>query len=624
MGNPQSDGETKDARRGLQGPARDVAQLLYNFAKTARSFGFYARDNAAIASFIAELEEGFSAVLDEVGAIRLVVGADRFVWKGEDVYLNGDREKGLPFRLFRDGIRGLVFKPGLESKELLELLDVLSQRQSTGRSAEEDDVVTMLWKLSLNSVSYEAVEGFTHDLHGSGESADGGIEGGAEALPRMMERISGRRETLDRGQGARSFADDGSESLLADVVDGDEVGETGSQIYGGGPHYPIHTRKGQVELRYEAFTDEELSSLKSELDNEQVDGVPHLLDYCFELCQSEAGFFEPDDFAPMVGAMRRYLLRQRDVETYDRMLRYLRSVAEGGVYPTYLTRRAGEMLAECGGGDSVAALVASVVGSETNEELAWDALQVLLPDLDPVMVFDLLAHGMSESMAGILAATIIRRTGSDLTMFEEGLIVDEEPHVPRALASLRCLATLRTVAAVDVIARAVGWPDPLVRLAACRIMGRLPLSDEAAESLGSALLDTEEDVWREAMKSIHRQGDERLAPALLDWIGRHAFNKLDADGRVELVALAAELDPDIATAWFSDRIQMSLVAKMGGLVGTPEVIEWNYLSSIGLSHCATDDAILKLRDIRKKGDESFRQHVGRLVAQARRRKAERA
>ncbi len=621
LGKKQDEGETKDARRGLQGAARDVAQVMHNFAKTARSFGFYARDNDAISQFIGELERGFTEVLDEYGAIRLIVGADRFVWKGDDVYLNADREKGLPFRLFRDGVRGLVFKPGLESSELLQLLEVLSRRQSTGRGAEEDDVVTMLWKLSLNSVSYEAVEGFTHEIHGSADSDD---EGGGEALPRMLERIAGKREMLDRGQAARSFVSAENDELLGEVSDaGDGIGATGSQLYGGAPHYPLQAPHGAQELRFEPLREEDLESIRTELLDETRDGVPHLLDYCFELCVTEAGFFAPDDFAPMVGAIRRYLLRHCDVEAYDRMLRYLRKVSQGGVYPKYLTRRAGEMLVDCGGEDSVAALVASVIGNEANEELAWDALQVLLPNLDPQMVFDLLCHGMSERMAGILAATIIKRTGSDTTLFEEGLVIEHEPNVPRALASLRCLATLRTPAAIDLIAGAMQYPDVLVRRATCRILGRMPLSETGVDALGMALRDPHEDVWREAIKACNRQAQPLLAPHLFDWIGKNAFTKLSENEREDILVLSADIDPEFGTMWYSDKINMNLVSKIGGLVGTPEVIAWNRLAATGLAYCATDEAITKLRDIRTRGDDDFRQHVGRLVVLARRRQAER-
>lgn len=665
---------SQDARRGLQGPARDVAQVLYNLAKTTRSFGFYARDNAAISNFLEELQKGFQELLDNLGAIRLVVGADRFVWKGEVVYLNSDREKGLPFRLFRDGIRGFVFKPGLTEEELMALLDVLSRRQSTGRSAEEDDVVTLLWKMSLNFISYEAVEGFTHELHGSSKT-DG--EGGerqrgdsGQALPRMMERISGKRETLlERGRTARSFVDQDAQEFLSEALgadDGEEAGigdgsitslgdgesrrkrrgarktpvreggETavmdtvdegggggGSNaplkagLYVGSPHYPLPLRGGMVEIQYDPLSWEELAQLRKELDEEQQLGIIHLLDYCFELCQQEAGYFEPDDFAPMVQAIRRHLLRTRDLVTYDRMMRYLRRIAAGGIYPKYLTRRAAEMVADCSSPDGLAALVAAASGDANGEEIAWDVLQTLLPDLDPAAILKLLGHAMSEHMAGILAATVIKRTGTDLTLFDEALKVTDEPDVPAAMAALRCLATLRTPEAIRLIETAARWPDPIVRRATMRILGRVRMTESTPGALGRGLRDPDDDVMNEALEAVARQGEPALATQLTRWLDDQAFRRLEAERRIEVAQLTAEIDPDHATRFFKGKLNMSVLAKVGGLVGTPEVVAWNTLAAHGLAAAATDEAIDKLRSVRTKGDDVFRQLVSRLSVEAR-------
>jgi len=658
----------------LEGPARAVAQVLYNLAKTTRSFGFYARDNAAISHFLEELQRGFQEILDNNGAIRLIVGADRFVWKGDDVYLDADRERGLPFRLFRDGIRGFVFKPGLTTEELMSLLDVLSRRQSTGRGAEEDDVVTLLWKMSLNFISYEAVEGFTHELHGAGgyEGEDGERQRGdsGQALPRMMERIFGRRETLlERGRAARSFADKAAEAILSEALgaaddeaagigDGADFdssdtgtpkrrrgaqktpmrasGETAAMqtleegggfvgqglkpgLYAGARHYPLPLRGGLVEIQSDPLSWQELAALRKELDEEQRTGIIHLLDYCFELCQQEAGYFEPDDFAPMVQAMRRHLLRTRDLETYDRMMRYLRRIAAGGIYPKYLTRRAGEMVAECSSTDGVAALVAAASGDTNSEDIAWDVLQTLLPDLDPEEILKLLGHGMSEHMAGILAATVIKRTGTDVSLFEEALKIGDEPDAPRAMAALRCLATLRTETAIKVIETAARWPDPSVRRATARILGRMPMTSSTPGALGRLLRDPEQDVLDEALAAISRQGEPELVTQLTRWIDEQAFKRLEASQLIGVAELMADLDPDVATRYFKGKLNMSVWAKVGGLVGTPEVVAWNVLAVHGLAAAATDEAIDKLRSVRTKGDEEFRELTTRLAVEARRR-----
>ena len=68
----------KDIRRGLTGVHKEVAQILHNLAKTARSFGFYAKDNRAIAMFSEELHAGFDSFIaaGQVGPEGRVVGID--------------------------------------------------------------------------------------------------------------------------------------------------------------------------------------------------------------------------------------------------------------------------------------------------------------------------------------------------------------------------------------------------------------------------------------------------------------------------------------------------------------------------------------------------------------------
>ena len=695
---PRDDGELRrDVRRKLDGPPRDVAQILYNLAKTARSFGFYSRENKAIALFLQELYDGFDEFLQANGAIRLLVGADRFLYDGQEVYHDADRENGLPFRLFRDGIRAVQFKPGLTIQEVESLLDIFAKRASTGRDAEEDDVVTLLWKKSFEHVTYNAVEGFTHDLHAAGSFDEDGRPKAdtGEAIPRMMERISGKRDTLlarMKESGARekfltepeggvaaagaprvrstgatrsasvgqegggrvmaSFRDAEAEAIVAEGLDAQtkrrgarktkvrEGGATAAMatldegelegsgfvgvgsaagLYPGARDYPLVLRGGMAEIRYNPIDFHEIEHIRQDLDEESQVGLLHLLDYCFELSLQEPEFFEVSDFRPMIGPIRRYLIRHRDLVAYDRLLRYLRRIAAGGVYPEHLTLCAAEMLEECSGGDSLGALVGAATGDEELENLAWDILQQLLPNLKPGEVLKLLGHGMTEHMANILAGTLIRTTGSDLELYQEALRGD---HVPAALASLRCLATLRTGDSIDLVEKALGWNDPIVRRAVVRILGRVPLTERAPRVFRQALEDAEVEVRDEALKAIDRQGDARLGQTLFRWFAESGFKELDDITRHRVVALVAELDAEYATRVLSERIKLNVRSRMGGLVGTPEVIEWNRLAVEGLAIAATSGAIEKLRQIRTKGTEEFRELVTRRLVDARRRSSQ--
>ena len=358
-----------DLRRNLDGVQQEVAQILYDLAKTARSFGFYARNNRAIARFLDDLFEALSAFLKTSGTLWLGVAADRFVFDGQVVYYDSDREAGLPFRLYRDGVRMLSLQDGLSRVEMEDFLELLARRPSTGREAEEDDLVTMLWRRSFDNINYQAVEGFTHDLHAAGGFGEGPEQGkgdSGQAIPRMMQQISGRKEIVssrersfadkERGRVARSFVDDEANQILADEFGvEDDAGFAGGMgegvalafaggLWPGSPHYPLPLRGGLAEVAFEPLTEEERDSIRSDLDHEKELGLLHLLDYCFELCVHEPKYFKHTDFTPLLTPIRRYLVRHRDLETYRRLLRYLRGIAAGGVYPPALVKTAADMV----------------------------------------------------------------------------------------------------------------------------------------------------------------------------------------------------------------------------------------------------------------------------------------
>jgi hypothetical protein len=90
-----------------------------------------------------------------VRAFELALGS-------EVVYLERDRERSLAFRLFRDGIRRLSFRPGLEWEEILGLVEILSVRYTSVRQ-QEDDIVTLLARTAFPHVGFVAIEGFVPD-----------------------------------------------------------------------------------------------------------------------------------------------------------------------------------------------------------------------------------------------------------------------------------------------------------------------------------------------------------------------------------------------------------------------------------------------------------------------------
>ncbi|HET7292989.1 MAG TPA: hypothetical protein VFM88_11225 [Vicinamibacteria bacterium] len=154
---PQEAGE-QQAAPGLSPRQHRVASLLTRLAATARSFLLYDPHNETIQRFITKLLLELSAALEEEGPLTLEVLPLEIAFENAPVYVNRDRERSLAFRLYRDGVRQLSFRPGFSPDELARLLEVLSIRY-TGINQREEDVVTLLWKARFRHLDVVSVEG---------------------------------------------------------------------------------------------------------------------------------------------------------------------------------------------------------------------------------------------------------------------------------------------------------------------------------------------------------------------------------------------------------------------------------------------------------------------------------
>jgi hypothetical protein len=157
---PREAGEQE--REGLAPRQRRMAALLMRLATTSRSFLLYDPRNDAIHRFLTGLLDALVAALADEGPLAFTIQPFEIAFEGSPVYLNRDRERSLAFRLYRDGVRQLRFRPGFAGEELAKLLGILSTRY-TALYQHEDDLVTLLWKASFAHLDAVAVEGIVPD-----------------------------------------------------------------------------------------------------------------------------------------------------------------------------------------------------------------------------------------------------------------------------------------------------------------------------------------------------------------------------------------------------------------------------------------------------------------------------
>ncbi len=140
----------------------DAVDVLNALARASRSYLLYDPRNDAVRDQLQRLRERFSHFLGTHGDLELEIDAEKLYMGDDAVYEERDREHSLAWKLYRDGVRNLVVRAGAEWSEIARLLEVLSLRY-VGIHADEDDLVTLLWKAGLTSISIDAVEGFSFE-----------------------------------------------------------------------------------------------------------------------------------------------------------------------------------------------------------------------------------------------------------------------------------------------------------------------------------------------------------------------------------------------------------------------------------------------------------------------------
>jgi hypothetical protein len=132
-----------------------VEDLLRAVSSTLRSYRLYAGNGPALERFVQALRQKFVAAWEHLPMLRLSVAESSLQWEGERVYPTGDSGGELAFLFYKDGIREITFRPGVEN-ELERLLSVLGRAPQLRE--DEDDLITLLWHEDLTSFQYQYVD----------------------------------------------------------------------------------------------------------------------------------------------------------------------------------------------------------------------------------------------------------------------------------------------------------------------------------------------------------------------------------------------------------------------------------------------------------------------------------
>ena len=440
----------------LPATAAHVGELIQSLVKALRAFQMYLPNNPIHHKAAHNVRAAFAPVWADADELVLAVAETDFVWEEQPVYQQASKHESLAWTLYKDGMRRLTFRPGVEEEEIVRFLDAVNKARHLKADA-SDDLLTLLWEQEFARIEYQFVESF-----------------GDEAIPEA-----------------------------APVPDRPNADALKSQVREEAPPKPA----GIVDLEdFDAtlyFLDEkEIAYVAQELRNEYERDVRIAsLDVLFDIFEFDASLAIRDEILSDVEMLFPNLLNAGEFRTVAHLLRQMRGLVEKAEHlSTAQRQRLLGFEARLSEPDIVRQLMQSIDEAATppGDEDLGEVLRELrptalgpivgyLPSLQNAHMRELLESAADRLAAGHPAEVLrlLRDPGQDALREIVGmcgrlklqgavpglgeLVTHTDPAM--RLAAVQALADIGSVGALAAMERGVDDDDRSVRLAAVRALG---------------------------------------------------------------------------------------------------------------------------------------------------------
>lgn len=138
-------------------PASSVAELLRVLVKGLRASQMYLPNNPVYQRSMSSLQTAFPPVWEFTDQVVLAVVETDLIWEQEVVYEQAARSESFAWLLYKDGLRFLTLRRGVEEEEVGRFLTVVNRARLLTPDA-GDDLLTLLWAEDFQHIDYRFVE----------------------------------------------------------------------------------------------------------------------------------------------------------------------------------------------------------------------------------------------------------------------------------------------------------------------------------------------------------------------------------------------------------------------------------------------------------------------------------
>ncbi len=504
-----------------------IEDVLRTFAKALRSTQLYLPNNPTRAHAITRAREAFAGVWQHVNPLELEIREAAFRWEGRVVYTDAERgTEGLPWLLYRDGLRTLSFRRGFEAADIDTLLAVLQRARAA--TTDEDDLVTMLWVADLTTLEYQHVE------------SDSVVD-----LPSIGTDHSGVATT---GPGQAPLAAPGAETPPP----------------GEGPP-PGIVRVEDFDSTLYFLDQREVTYLHEELKREYVEDQRRLaLLVLFDIIESPTGSDAQLESVRIVDQLLLEFLSVGDYELVALALREGSTIVRKGTSHTDVAAALAELPARLSEPTVMAQLLQAL--DEAARTPVASLLEGVFAELRPTALLPLV--GWLGSAAASPARAAIERASLLLAGANVSELARLLEHTDTAVVrgALRIAAQLATQAAVPGLARLLRGDDAKLRVEAVAALGEIG-STSALQSLERGIDDGDRDVRVATLRALTARKHTGALPKLAQAIRRKEIRAADLGEKMALFEAYGSICGDAGV----DELDQLLNAR--GLLGAREPAE---------------------------------------------------
>lgn len=476
-------------------PAAQVEELLRTMTKALRATQIYLPNNPIFQRAVQGLRAAFTPIWEVLSDLSFSITESDFVWDEQPVYHQVSRSESLAWTFFKDGLRLLTFRPGVETEEIIRFLEVINKVRSLPLDA-EDDLLTLLWEQDFQLIHYTFSEVLSDTAPPavSGPPVTGFVVGGSGAPVTAEEAKVRNREAV---------VEDAETPRPAGMV---RLEDFDSTLY----------FLDEQEIGYIA------QEIKREYDQDLRSNV---MAFLYDLFETQKNSDVRDEILTILESFPAYLLAAGDLRAVAQMLRETKVLAlRGGALAEKHRARLEEFARQLSEPNVVAELLRAI--DEAPAPPAQADLTELFRELrgsalEPVMVW--LPRALNEAAREMLERVAVQLAEANPA---EILRILGSPESNALAAAITLSGRLRLQPSVPGLAQNLGHGDPQVRLGAAQALGEIG-SPGSFAALERALTDADREVRLYAVRVLGGRAHKGALKAVEAVV--HAKNAEDLD-----------------------------------------------------------------------------------------------